>query len=115
MTVTRIESGRRMSQAVVHNGVVYLAGQVASGATVADQMSKVLAQIDSLLAQARTSKAHLLSVTIWLADIAEFDQMNMVWDAWVGEADAPCRATGQVLLAAPEFRVEVIAIAAVPN
>jgi len=113
VTVRRIEPGPRMSQAVVHGGVVYLAGQVgAPGAGVAEQTRAVLAQVDRLLAEAGTDKSRILAATIWLADIADFAEMNGVWDAWVDPANPPARATGESRLAAPEFKVEIIVTAA---
>ena len=113
MTIRRIEPGPRMSQAVVHENTVYLAGQVgAPGASVAEQARAVLDQIDRLLAEAGTDKSRILSATIWLADIGNFAEMNSVWDAWVDPANPPARATGECRLAAPEFKVEIIVTAA---
>jgi enamine deaminase RidA (YjgF/YER057c/UK114 family) len=113
MTIKRIDTGPRMSGAVVHNGTVYLSGQVGTpGESVGDQTREVLREIDSLLAAAGTDKTRLLSATIWLADIADFSEMNRVWDAWVPKGQAPARATGESRLAAPGYKVEIIAIAA---
>ena len=113
MTIRRIEPGQRMSQAVVHGDTVYLAGQVgAPGASVADQTRTVLAQIDRLLVEAGSDKSRMLSVTIWLADIADFAEMNSVWDSWIDPANPPARATGESKLAAPEYKVEIIVTAA---
>ena len=112
--ITRIETGKRMSQAVVHNGTVYLAGQVGKpGESVTEQTKAILAQIDSLLAQVGSDKTKILSTTIWLADMATFGEMNAVWDAWVAPGHAPARATGESALAAPEYKVEIIVVAAV--
>ncbi|ARS27049.1 RidA family protein [Sphingomonas sp. KC8] len=113
MTIRRIESGPRMSQAVVHGNTVYLAGQVgAPGESATIQTQTILAQIDALLAEAGTDKSKLLSATIWLADMADFAAMNAVWEAWIGGQNAPARATGEVKLATPAYKVEIIAIAA---
>lgn len=115
MTIKRLESDQRMSQAVIHNGTVYLAGQVGSpGDDTAAQTREILAEIERLLAAAGTDKAHLLHATIWLADMADFEVMNAVWDAWIGGRNPPTRATGQVPLASPDYRIEIIAIAARP-
>lgn len=112
--IQRIQSDARMSQAVVHSGVVYLAGQVGEpGDDVVTQTRTALAEIDALLAEAGTDKSKILMATIWLADIADFDKMNSVWDAWVDQANPPARATGESRLAAPEYLVEVIVTAAV--
>lgn len=115
MTIKRIEAGKRMSQAVVHNGTVYLAGQVAleaPGKSVAEQTTAVLARIDRFLAEAGTDKTKLLSATIWLVDMSKFEEMNAVWDAWVAPGAAPARATVESKLAAPQFAVEIGIIAA---
>lgn len=115
MTIERLHSGPRMSQAVIHNGLVYLAGQIgAPGEDTAAQTNAVLDKIDTLLAEAGTAKSHILTATIWLADIEDFGAMNAVWDQWIGGANAPARATGEVKLATPDYRVEIIVTAALP-
>ncbi len=93
--IKRLETGPRMSQAVVHGNTVYLAGQVADdpSADVTDQTRQVLANIDRLLAAAGSDKTRILSATIYLADIGTFAQMNFAWDAWVSNGDTPARAT----------------------
>lgn len=114
MTIRRIDSDRRMSQAVIHGNTVYLSGQVgAPGESVTLQTQAVLAAIESLLAEVGTDKSKLLQCTIWLADMADFAEMNQVWDTWIGGKDAPARATGEAKLAAPEYKVEIIAVAAI--
>lgn len=112
MTIIRHETGPRMSAANIFNGVVYLAGQVARGATVREQTEGVLAEIDRLLALSGSSRERILSAQIWLADIDDFAEMNAAWDAWVAPGHAPGRATGEARLAAPEYRVEIIVTAA---
>ena len=114
MTIKRLHSGPRMSQAVVHNGVVYLAGQVAKDPDqdVADQTRQVLTGIDALLAEAGSDKSRLLSTTIYLADIGDFQKMNAVWDAWVVAGSTPARATVEASLATPKYRVEIMVTAA---
>ena len=112
--ITRIESGARMSQCVIHNGVAYLAGQVgAEGSSVTEQTQSVLASVDRILTLAGTDKTKLLTAQIWVADINDFAEMNAVWDTWVAEGHAPARWTGEAKLATPGFRVEVIVTAAV--
>lgn len=111
--IKRIECGPRMSEAVIHNGVVYLAGQVGNpGDSVAGQTREVLAQVDRLLALAGTDKTRILKAQIWLADIADFAEMNAVWDEWVPQGHCPARATGEAKLATPDYKVEVIVTAA---
>lgn len=111
--IRRIGPGLRMSEAVVYNGVVHLAGQIAKGDSVTDQTRGVLAEVDRLLAEAGTSKARILTTQIWLADIATFGEMNAVWDEWVDRANPPARWTGEARLATPEYLVEIIVTAAV--
>ena len=112
--ITRIECGNRMSMAVIHNGIVYLAGQVGKpGDSVTEQTREVLAQIDRLLAEAGTDKTRILSAQIWLADMADFAEMNAVWDAWVPQGNCPARATGEAKLATPDYKVEIIVVAAI--
>ncbi len=116
MSITRIEVGPRMSQAVVHGNTVYLAGQVASkpeGASVGEQTAQILGQIDALLAKAGSDKTKLLSATIYLADIATFAEMNGQWDGWISAGNTPARATVEAKLAAPVYTVEIAVIAAI--
>ncbi|CCW16419.1 hypothetical protein EBBID32_7550 [Sphingobium indicum BiD32] len=113
MTITRIDTGPRMSEAVIHGDTVYLAGQIgAPGESVTNQTKAALEEIDRLLALAGSSKAHILRATIWLADMADFAEMNAVWDAWIADVAAPTRATGEAKLATPDYKVEVIITAA---
>lgn len=103
-----------MSQAVVHGDTVYLAGQVGKpGDDVTAQTRTILANIERLLADAGSDKSRILSTTIWLADMADFPKMNAVWDEWVSPGNTLARATGEVKLAGPEYRVEIIVTAAV--
>jgi enamine deaminase RidA (YjgF/YER057c/UK114 family) len=103
-----------MSAAVVHGNTVYLAGQVAGdpSADVRGQTEQVLKKIDDLLAAVGSSKARLLSATVWLANISTFNEMNAAWDAWVDPASAPARATVEARLASPKYLVEIAVIAA---
>jgi enamine deaminase RidA (YjgF/YER057c/UK114 family) len=113
MLINRIESGARMSQAVVANGFVFLAGQVATdpAANVEGQTRQVLGEIERLLALAGSSKERILSATIYLADVATFADMNRAWEAWVSPTAKPARATIEAKLVAPEYRVEIQVVA----
>ena len=114
MTIRRVGLGHRMSKAVVHGNVVYLAGQVADDPSqdIAAQTQQVLAAIDRLLAEAGSDKTKILSTTIYIATMADFPAMNAVWDAWVPQGNTPPRATVEAKLAKPEFKVEIQLIAA---
>jgi enamine deaminase RidA (YjgF/YER057c/UK114 family) len=111
--IKRIESGKRMSQAVVANGFVFLAGQVANDTTgsVENQTRQVLDEIDRLLALAGSGKEKILSANIYLANMADFAAMNSVWDVWVHPEAKPARATVEAQLAAPEYKVEIQIVA----
>jgi len=114
MTIERHATGVRMSRAVVHGSTVYLCGQVAEERTadIAGQTETMLAKVDALLESVGSSRHHLLSATIYLKDMALFDAMNRVWDAWVPEGHAPARACVEARMASPELLVEISVIAA---
>ncbi|MCC1492878.1 RidA family protein [Cognatishimia sp. F0-27] len=108
----RLETSRRMSKIVKHNGTIYLCGQVGAGDSVADQTRDCLSRIDALLEQAGSDREHILQAVIWLRDMADFAEMNAVWDAWVPEGHAPARACGEARLARDVLKVEIIVTAA---
>lgn len=110
--IERQETAQRMSKIVKHNGTVYLCGQVGSGDTMTEQTQDCLARVDALLNQAGSSRDQILQAIIWVADMADFAEMNAVWDAWVPAGHAPARACGEAKLARPELKVEVIVTAA---
>ena len=112
--VQRFEVGPRMSEIAVHNGTVYLAGQVAHDASqdIGGQTRQVLEGIDALLARAGSDKGRILMAQIFLADLNDFAGMNAVWDAWVVPGQTPPRATVQAALAQPEWKIEVVITAA---
>ena len=114
MSIERIKVSSRMSQAVIHGDTVYLAGQVAddTSADVTGQTRQILAKIDGLLQEAGTDKAKILSANIWLADISTYNQMNEEWDAWVTPGSPPARACVESKLAAPQYTVEIMVVAA---
>ena len=116
MSIERHDVGDRMSQAVVHNGTVYLAGQVAfdkPGASVTEQTQNILDRIDKYLAAAGTDKSKLLAAEIWISDMDTFAEMNAVWDAWVSPGNTPARACVEARLATPDYTVEIMVTAAV--
>jgi enamine deaminase RidA (YjgF/YER057c/UK114 family) len=115
MKIERHEIGPRMSKAVVHGDTVYLAGIVADapkGKSTADQTKNILSQIDGFLARAGTDKSKVLSANIWITDMANFAEMNGVWDAWLSPGNAPARATVEAKLASPDYKVEIMVVAA---
>ncbi len=112
--VQRYDVGPRLSEMAVHNGVCYLAGQVAADGSqdITGQTEQVLAAIDALLVRAGTDKRKLLMVQIFIADLADFPAMNAAWEAWLPAGSAPPRATVQAALAKPEWKVEMVVTAA---
>jgi len=111
--ITRKHTGARMSQIVTHGDTVYLAGQVGNeGDSVTDQTKTCLEKVDALLAEVGSDKTRILQTVIWMADMADFAEMNAVWDAWVAPGHAPARACGEAKLATPNYKVEFIVTAA---
>src|SRR5262245_5732921 len=115
MAIERHDVGPRMSKAVVNGNTVYLAGIVADnpkGKSVTEQTKDILKQIEGFLAKAGTDKSKLLSANIWITDMANFAEMNAVWDAWVAPGNTPARATVEAKLASPDYKVEIMVVAA---
>lgn len=113
--IQRYDTGPRMSEMVVHNGTVYLAGQIAEDAEadISGQTREVLAAVDALLAQAGSDKSKILRAQIYLVDLADFPAMNAVWEQWVVPGHTPARATVQAALANPKWKIEIVVTAAV--
>jgi enamine deaminase RidA (YjgF/YER057c/UK114 family) len=115
MSIQRFETGPRMSQVVVHGNTVYLAGVVANkakGKSTTEQTHEILSIIDGHLAKAGTDKSKLLSTNIYITDMKNFAEMNAVWDKWVSPGNTPARATVEAGLAAPDYLVEIMVVAA---
>lgn len=111
----RIDSNSRRSRAVVVGNTVYLGGQVADdwSADIRVQTTQTLAKIDELLSQCGSSRDRIVSATIWLKSMDDYDGMNEIWDGWIDPANPPARACGEVRLAHDDMRVEIIATAIV--
>ncbi|MEM5503006.1 RidA family protein [Ahrensia kielensis] len=112
MSITRTEIGSRMSQTVTHGDTIYLAGQVGEGADITAQTKDMLANVDRLLESVGSSKSHILSATIWMANMGDVAGMNAVWDAWVDPKNTPARACIESRLVTSDYIVEVMIIAA---
>lgn len=113
-TVQRLHVGARLSEVAIHQGTVYLAGQIPDSPDldIAGQTAEALAHVERLLKKAGSDKSRILMAQIFLADLADFDGMNAVWDAWVVPGHTPPRATVQARLANPQWRVEIVVTAA---
>ena len=114
MEIKRLHVGKRLSEVAIHNGTVYLAGQVASDTTqdILGQTREVLGHIDRLLAEAGSDKSRILSTQIYITDMANFPAMNTVWETWVVPGQTPPRATVEAKLADPAGLVEIVVVAA---
>jgi enamine deaminase RidA (YjgF/YER057c/UK114 family)/rhodanese-related sulfurtransferase len=117
MEIRRFDDEGRYAQMVVCGDSVHLAGQVADdwNADIAAQTAQVLARVDDLLQRAGTSRRHILSMNVWLADLADYATFNSVFDEWVDPKAKPARATVQAALIDPRLRVEVMLVAARPR
>ena len=114
MEIKRLHVGKRLSEVAIHNGTVYLAGQIASDnkQDILGQTREVLGHIDRLLAEAGSDKSRILSTQIYITDMANFPAMNTVWEAWVVPGQTPPRATVEAKLADPAGLVEIVVVAA---
>ncbi|RYF00002.1 MAG: RidA family protein [Oxalobacteraceae bacterium] len=114
MEIKRLHVGKRLSEITIHNGTVYLAGQIAEHTSqdIVGQTREVLGHVDRLLAEAGSDKTRILSTQIYIADMADFPGMNTVWDEWVVAGNTPPRATVEAKLANPACLVEVVIVAA---
>ncbi len=114
MHIQRYHLGTTLSEMAIHNGTIYLAGQVADDAAldIGGQTREVLGHIDRLLAEAGSDKSQILMCQIYLSDVANFPGMNAVWNEWVAQGNAPPRATVEAKLAKPEWLVEMVVTAA---
>ena len=113
MEIRRIGTTRRYSDAVVHNGTVYLVEVPPNPeAPVAEQALAMLESVEGLLQQVGSDKSCLLMVTLYLADMADYEAVNIVWDEWLPEKTAPVRACVQSVLANPQYRIEIALTAA---
>jgi len=116
MSIQRIQPSKRFSEVVIHNNTVYFAGQVPEKTVkqnAYEQTKEVLSLIDKLLAEIGSEKSKILTSQIFLADMADYAQLNQAWDEWVDSQNPPSRATVEAKLADPDWKVEIVIIAAV--
>ncbi|MEB0059293.1 MULTISPECIES: RidA family protein [unclassified Variovorax] len=112
--ITRFHVGPRLSETAVHNGTVYLAGQVPDDTTLdmRGQTAEVLGMVERLLAEAGSDKSRILMAQIFLNDIADITVMNEIWDAWIPAGHTPPRATVQAKMANAAYKIEIVVTAA---
>ena len=114
MSIQRQHIETRYSECVIYNNTVYLAGQLADdyAGDITEQTRQTLANVDKALALAGTDKSKLLSVTIYLKDMADYAGMNAVWDAWLIAGTAPARTCVEAKLYDSAALVEMTVVAA---
>ncbi|XKM14101.1 RidA family protein [Orbaceae bacterium ac157xtp] len=114
MTITRIDTADRWSEAVIHNDVIYYTSVPTNLCDDAYLQTKsALAEIDSILARANSDKTQVLDATIFIVDKNDFQAMNKAWDEWVVKGSAPVRCTVLAQLMNPKYRVEIKIVAAI--
>lgn len=112
--IKHIDQNQRRSRAVVHNGIVYTAGQIPDDVSldIAGQAKQVLAKIEGLVKEAGSDKSRILTAQVWLRTMEDFAAFNAIWDAWVVQGSTPTRCCGKVEMNNPNCRVEILVTAA---
>jgi len=106
------------SQAIALEQLIFTAGQVALdpnsgelvGRTTAEQTEQVFANLKAVLEAAGTSLGNVVKTTVYLADMADFAQMNEVYAKHFG-THKPARSTVQAAGLPKNARVEIDVIA----
>ena len=113
--ITKLDSNDTLSEIAIHNGVVYLAGQVPNDDSldIKGQSREVFANIDAALAKAGSNKSKILSAQVFITDLANFDAFNSEWNQWVKDITPPARATVEAKLVNPNWLIEIMVIAAI--
>lgn len=108
--IRRLHVAKRYSEVSIYKGLIHLAGQVCRDAPedIVGQTKAILAQVDKLLNEAGSDKTRILFCQVFMADLADFEGFNQVWDSWVAKDLAPPRATIQAKLPCPTWRVELV-------
>ncbi len=113
MSIKHYEKSARYSKAVTHNNTIYLTGQTSRLDGIKEQTTEVLSKIEDILKDNDSDKEHILSITIYLKNMSDFDAMNEVYDAWVSKNNPPTRACVEARMASDVLLVEMKVIAAV--
>jgi reactive intermediate/imine deaminase len=110
------------SQAIVHNGIVYVAGQIGmdpqrpghAPGDIEAQTEQTLRNVGNILVAAGSDLSHVLSMTIYVSDIADWGRVNTVYTRVMG-AHKPARAVVPVGLLHYGFGIEISCVAAVAS
>ena len=82
-TIRRFGVEGRFTDVASFADLVFMSGQVALGDSIEEQTARVLQDIDNALEKAGSDKTRILELTIWLADMSDYDAMNAVYDSWI--------------------------------
>ncbi len=106
-------TGGITSRCVAYGDMVHIGGITArdTSGDVAAQMRDILGTVDGYLAKAGARRTDVLTVQVWIKDMALFADMTAVWNAWVDPAIPPARACVSGDLHRPDILVEVTATA----
>ena len=113
MTIERLDigdaTGGLTSRCVVHGDWVHIGGITArdTGGDVAAQMRDILDTVDDYLAKTGADRNDVLTVQVWIKDMALFADMTAVWNDWVDPKTPPARACVSGDLYRPDILVEV--------
>ncbi|OJY12299.1 MAG: hypothetical protein BGP05_10810 [Rhizobiales bacterium 62-47] len=100
------------SKMVISNGHIFCNIAPANkGPSTLSQAMDALSILDERLKEAGSSKSKIISVSIFVANIGEKEEINAAWDAWVDKANPPIRACIGAQLEGKD-RVELCVIAA---
>ncbi|GAA5201992.1 RidA family protein [Arthrobacter gyeryongensis] len=121
ITRTQFTDGkpRPYSAAAATGGIIYLCGQIPARedgtvpADIAGQVTQTFDNLEAVLGQAGSSLSHLLKLTVFLADLDEFDDYNAAYLTRLSGHPLPPRTTVQVARFRGEKRIEIDAVAAV--
>jgi enamine deaminase RidA (YjgF/YER057c/UK114 family) len=101
-----------LSPVILSEGLVFTAGQVAEAADFADEADAVLRNVGTCLAAAGCTYSDVLTVNVYLRDLADFGAFNEIYRAYFDQP-FPARTTVRADLLG-SYRVEVSAVARVP-
>ncbi len=112
--------GGHYSQAVVHNGLVFLSGilpitptgEKLSQATISEQTKQVLANLDVILRAAGCTRESVLKTTIYIADIEAWGGVNQLYAQFFGD-HRPARSVVPCSPLHYGFGIELEAVAAI--
>ena len=110
------------SQAIVHNGLAYLSGQIpldpATNTLVEGdievQTERVFKNLSAVLVACGSSMDKVLKTTVFLKDMADFPKMNEIYGKYLGES-LPARSTVQAAQLPRDVKVEIDCIAIAPH